>query len=252
MDPIRIDDPHDPRVAAYLDIRERDLAGRQGRFVAEGKVVLDVLALGRTLCGRIGAGAGKPARRPGRHAAQGARRTLPVYVVSSAVMDRDRRLPHASRHPGHRPQASRPQRPDRCWTPCPRRALVVVLVGISNHDNMGSIFRNAAAFGADAVLMDATCCDPLYRKAIRVSVGAALKVPFASFTDTAGFTAMLARTAASNNSRCRRAAQTDIRDAKRGRAPGALSRHRGRRPARKPARPAAHACGSPCRQASTA
>jgi len=62
----------------------------------------------------------------------------------------------------------------------PARALVVVLIGIANHDNVGAIFRNAAAFGADAVLLDATSCDPLYRKAIRVSVGAALKVPFAT------------------------------------------------------------------------
>jgi tRNA G18 (ribose-2'-O)-methylase SpoU len=43
---------------------------------------------------------------------------------------------------------------------------------------MGGIFRNAAAFGARAILLDADCCDPLYRKAIRVSVGAALLVPF--------------------------------------------------------------------------
>jgi tRNA G18 (ribose-2'-O)-methylase SpoU len=58
-------------------------------------------------------------------------------------------------------------------------AIAVALFGIGNHDNMGAIFRNAAAFGADAVLLDAACCDPLYRKAIRVSVGAALSVPFA-------------------------------------------------------------------------
>jgi len=44
---------------------------------------------------------------------------------------------------------------------------------------MGGLFRNAAAFGADAVLLDDSCCDPLYRKAIRVSVGAALTTPFA-------------------------------------------------------------------------
>jgi tRNA G18 (ribose-2'-O)-methylase SpoU len=61
----------------------------------------------------------------------------------------------------------------------PARALVVGLVGIANHDNMGGLFRNAAAFGAAAVLLDPTCCDPLYRKAIRVSVGAALTLPFA-------------------------------------------------------------------------
>ena len=55
----------------------------------------------------------------------------------------------------------------------PQRALVVGLVGIANPDNMGGLFRNAAAIGADAVVVDADCYDPLYRKAIRVSVGAA-------------------------------------------------------------------------------
>jgi len=61
----------------------------------------------------------------------------------------------------------------------PARAVVVVLIGLSNHDNMGGLFRNAAAFGVDAVLLDGACCDPLYRKAIRVSAGAVLRVPFA-------------------------------------------------------------------------
>ena len=54
------------------------------------------------------------------------------------------------------------------------RALFVVLAGLANHDNVGGMFRNAAAFGADAVILDSECCDPLYRKAIRVSVGATL------------------------------------------------------------------------------
>jgi tRNA G18 (ribose-2'-O)-methylase SpoU len=61
----------------------------------------------------------------------------------------------------------------------PENALVVAACGIANHDNIGAIFRNAAAFGADALLLDRTCCDPLYRKALRVSVGSILKVPFA-------------------------------------------------------------------------
>ena len=60
----------------------------------------------------------------------------------------------------------------------PERALVLAGSGISNHDNVGSMFRNAAAFGADAVLLDETCCDPLYRKALRVSVGSVLTVPY--------------------------------------------------------------------------
>jgi tRNA G18 (ribose-2'-O)-methylase SpoU len=57
---------------------------------------------------------------------------------------------------------------------------------------MGGIFRNVAAFGASAVLLDAGCCDPLYRKAIRVSVGAALTVPFARLPGEADLAGTLA------------------------------------------------------------
>ncbi len=73
------------------------------------------------------------------------------------------------------------------------RALIVVLSAIANHDNMGGIFRNAAAFGADAVILDSDCCDPLYRKAIRVSVGGVLQVPFAQLEPGADIPALLAR-----------------------------------------------------------
>lgn len=58
---------------------------------------------------------------------------------------------------------------------------VVVLEDLLNHDNVGGIFRNAAAFGASAVLLSPLCVDPLYRKAVRVSMGGALRVPWASF-----------------------------------------------------------------------
>ncbi|WP_027056925.1 TrmH family RNA methyltransferase [Mesorhizobium erdmanii] len=190
MDPIRIDDPRDPRVAGYLDIRERDLAGRQGRFVAEGKVVLDLLLSS----GRLSAESVLVLENRLSGLTEILRKApadLPVYVVTSTVMDA---IAGFHMHRGilaigrkETPQAAGP-----LLDALPAQALIVVLVGIANHDNMGSIFRNAAAFGADAVLMDATCCDPLYRKAIRVSVGAALKIPFASFPDSAGFSAMLA------------------------------------------------------------
>ena len=56
---------------------------------------------------------------------------------------------------------------------------IVVLEGVSNADNVGGVFRNAAAFGAGGVVLSPTCCDPLYRKAIRTSMGAVLCVPFA-------------------------------------------------------------------------
>ena len=54
-----------------------------------------------------------------------------------------------------------------------------MLEGVSNADNVGGVFRNAAAFGAGGVVLSPTCCDPLYRKAIRTSMGATLHVPFA-------------------------------------------------------------------------
>jgi tRNA G18 (ribose-2'-O)-methylase SpoU len=59
--------------------------------------------------------------------------------------------------------------------------ITIALMGIVNHDNVGGIFRNAAAFGAARIVMDDVTCDPLYRKAIRVSVGGALIVPFERF-----------------------------------------------------------------------
>jgi len=57
--------------------------------------------------------------------------------------------------------------------------LVVLLEGLNDPENIGAIFRNAAAFGVAAVLCDPTCADPLYRRSIRVSAGQALQVPFA-------------------------------------------------------------------------
>ena len=57
--------------------------------------------------------------------------------------------------------------------------VVVVLEGVTNADNVGGVFRNAAAFGAAGVVVSPTCCDPLYRKAIRTSMGTVLRVPFA-------------------------------------------------------------------------
>ncbi|MGH6956623.1 MAG: TrmH family RNA methyltransferase, partial [Caulobacteraceae bacterium] len=102
----------------------------------------------------------------------------PVYAASQAVMDAVVGFPI---HRGVLAHGLRPAGAEAATLldNLPPRALVVVLFGVANHDNMGGVFRNAAAFGADAVLIDAGCCDPFYRKAIRVSVGAALRVPFA-------------------------------------------------------------------------
>ena len=188
---IRIDNAQDERVAAFLDIRERDLVGRQGRFVAEGKVVLDVLTATQRFA--VESVLVLENRLAGiKHILERLSPAVPVYVVSAGVMDR---IAGFHMHRGILAIGRRGDRFDIAGlvATLPRDALVAVLVGIANHDNVGSIFRNAAAFGADAVLLDKTCCDPLYRKAIRVSVGAALKVPFAMFDDVAGLADMLDR-----------------------------------------------------------
>ena len=101
---------------------------------------------------------------------------MPVYSASQAVLDGIVGFPL---HRGILALGRRTPDPDpeALLAGLGPRAVVLVLCGIGNHDNLGGIFRNAAAFGADAVILDSDCCDPLYRKAIRVSVGATLTVP---------------------------------------------------------------------------
>lgn len=57
--------------------------------------------------------------------------------------------------------------------------LILIVEDLRDQENLGSLFRNAAAFGAGAVLLSPACCDPLYRRTVRVSLGHVLRVPFA-------------------------------------------------------------------------
>ncbi|MBC8716957.1 RNA methyltransferase [Ochrobactrum sp. Marseille-Q0166] len=174
---VEIADSNDQRLAAYKNIREKDLVGRQQRFIAEGKVVLNVLFSEATrfeteslliLENRLNGLQDQLAHLPSG---------VEVYSVPQSVIDE---VAGFHVHRGILAVGRRKPQPELAdvITRLPETALVVVLCGISNHDNVGSIFRNAAAFEADCVFMDKTCCDPLYRKAIRVSVGATLKVPY--------------------------------------------------------------------------
>jgi tRNA G18 (ribose-2'-O)-methylase SpoU len=174
---IAIDDPRDPRIEPYLDIRERDLTGRRGRFIIEGEVVLRVaLRLSHFALESVLIAENRAAPLAGLLGEMAP--DLPVYCARRAVLDRIAGFPlhRGILAIGVRGEA---ESPDALVARLPPLALVVVLSGIANHDNMGGLFRNAAAFGAAAVLLDAACCDPLYRKAIRVSAGAALLTPFA-------------------------------------------------------------------------
>jgi len=173
---IAISDPDDPRIEAYRAVRERDLVGRQHRFVAEGEVVLRVLL--RQSRFKIESVLLAESRLEGLDDLLSLLPPeTPVHTANRQVMDAIVGFPI---HRGILAIAQRAPLPpvEDLLSRLPEKALVVGLVGLANHDNVGGIFRNAAAFGAQAVLLDQETCDPLYRKAIRVSVGGALVVPF--------------------------------------------------------------------------
>jgi tRNA G18 (ribose-2'-O)-methylase SpoU len=99
----------------------------------------------------------------------------PVFVVSQRVMNE---IAGFNIHRGCLALAERPARETLTATHLAGARLVVVLEGVNNPDNIGGIFRSAAAFGVDLVVLGAACSDPFYRKAIRTSMAATLQVPF--------------------------------------------------------------------------
>jgi tRNA G18 (ribose-2'-O)-methylase SpoU len=175
---IVIDQVDDPRLAPYQALRDKDLKRQDGLFVAEGDVVVRSLIRSRSFA---------------LHSLLIDRRRLdalgsmlatvgpdvPAYLVDQRVMSRIAGFPM---HRGLLALGCRrvPPEPDDLMPGPGKPALVVAMLGIANHDNVGGIFRNAAAFGADGVLVDAMTCDPLYRKALRVGVGAGLVLPWTS------------------------------------------------------------------------
>ena len=189
--PTLIEDPDDPRIAAYRHVRERDLVGREGLFVAEGEVVLRVLARS-ALMQPVSVLADRKRLAALAPILETLPDDVPVYAAGQAVLDA---IVGFHIHRGILALGRRiaAPMPDDLLAGLPKRAVVVALFGIANHDNMGGVFRNAAAFGADAVLLDSNCCDPLYRKAIRVSVGAVLETPFAKLTAEEDALALLSR-----------------------------------------------------------
>lgn len=195
MPVVEIDNPNDPRLSDYLGIRERQLheafcehvPGRAGgdplapcgKFMAEGEVVFERLVgspfpLLSVLCTRARLATIAPLL-------QRVADSVPIYTVLPTVLDS---VIGFHLHRGLMAIAARtPARSaahllDSLHAPGASRT-VVVLEDLTNHDNIGATFRNAAALGADAILLSPRCADPLYRKAIRVSVGHALRLPFA-------------------------------------------------------------------------
>lgn len=181
MNLISVEDPNDPRLADYADLRDADLMARErsstgGLFMAEGELVVRLLLESPF---RIRSVLLTPTRLATVRDALEARLPagVPVYLVPQSVMNG---VVGFNIHRGILAAAERGQPLDPAGVVAAAKCLVI-LEDLSNHDNVGGIFRNAAALGGGgaAVLLSPGCADPLYRKAIRVSMGHALRVPFA-------------------------------------------------------------------------
>ena len=180
MDLVFISDPHDARIAAFRDVKERDLTGREGLFVAEGEVVLRVLSSEASQCQAVAVLIAEKRLESLRPILEAFGDDVPIYLAGQEVLDAIAgfHLHRGILALGRKPEAhSLDEVLAQLEAREDERQVLVAASGIGNHDNMGGIFRNAAAFGAGAVLMDSACCDPFYRKAIRVSVGAVLRTP---------------------------------------------------------------------------
>ena len=174
MNAIRIEDPADERIADYRNIPDADLMARRGLFVAEGRLVVQrLLASGRwTPRSLLVTDPALAALGP----VLDAHSTVPTFIADQRVMNA---ITGFNIHRGCLALGER--NPAAEWRPLVEpAAMVVAIERLGNADNVGAIFRNAAAFGVDVVLLGPACADPLYRKSIRTSMGAALSVPFAT------------------------------------------------------------------------
>jgi tRNA G18 (ribose-2'-O)-methylase SpoU len=170
-DIIWVDDPGDPRVAAFVGLRDRELRVIDGQFVAESDILIDraVLAGFRPLAVMIDATRTEPLPAVLAH-------DVPVYGASPELL---RRITGLAVHRGSLGLFER--RGEMSAEDVLRGARrLVVLGGVMNPTNLGVIFRTAAAFGFDGILLDVDSTDPLYRRASRVSMGTVYGFPHAT------------------------------------------------------------------------
>lgn len=175
---VAIDDFEDPRVDAYRSVKDRALQLERDSFLVEGAgAIRELLASQRFVAESLLLS--PRALKSLEAVVAGLPETTPVYVAERADY---RDIVGFDLHRGCLALCRRPAEPelasllaDPALDPS---APLLALEGLTNHENVGGLFRNARAFGAGAVLLCPRACDPLYRKAIRTSIGASLVLPF--------------------------------------------------------------------------
>ncbi len=183
-----IDDPADARVADYVGLSDADArrrverpggeSGAGGFFVAEGAIVIGHLVrspyrVRSFLVTDRGLRAIEPVI---------AGVDAPVYLATQPMMEA---IAGFRFHRGSLAAADRRALPEAAALAADARRLLLV-EGVGDNENLGALFRNAAGFGVDAVLLDPTTADPLYRRSVRVSAGHVLRMPFARMPDWPG------------------------------------------------------------------
>lgn len=184
---IEIDSIDDPRVWAYRDLKDHELARQGERFIAEGRhVVMRLLSSGygceSVLCGR------KRLELVREHVPP----EVDLFVALSEVVDA---IVGYKFHSGVLAVGRRPRKMElHEWMQSlgeRQHITLVICPHTRNCDNMGSIIRNAAALGADGVLMGEECTDPFWRRTIRVSMGTVFHLPLRVSDDLAADMAQL-------------------------------------------------------------
>lgn len=177
--PIPVDDPTDERVADFFALNDPDLRRARARsdgddggyFVAEGVLVIRHLLRSRFRLRSVVVTPKGLAALAGDLGGV----DVPVYLLPQAVMTG---VAGFHFHRGALASADRPRSPGDLLEVVDGAPLVVMAEGVTDNENLGALFRNAAAFGAGAVVVDRTAADPLYRRSIRVSMGQVLRLPF--------------------------------------------------------------------------
>jgi tRNA G18 (ribose-2'-O)-methylase SpoU len=180
-DPLPVVSAADPRVADYADIPDPASLAARGLFVAEGRLVVRRLLASRRFRARslLVNQAALASLRDVLDAAPG---EIDVLLAPTDLLAA---IAGFNFHRGCLAIGERPRvAPEEVVAAPGASSMVVALEGLSQADNVGSVFRNAAAFGVDGVLLDEACCDPLYRKALRTSMGAVLDLPWSRLAES--------------------------------------------------------------------
>lgn len=176
---ITVDDARDPRLTDFTGLTDVELRRRrepaEGLFIAEGeKVIRRAVAAGYRMRGMLLSDKWLETMREVIDAV-----AAPVYVVSPAVAEQ---VTGYHVHRGALAAMAREPLPSAAELLAGARR-VAVLESVNDHTNVGAVFRSAAALGMDAVLLSPDCADPLYRRAVKVSMGAVFAVPYARVPD---------------------------------------------------------------------